>query len=256
MSYNIPLFSRGRDYCLTKMHGGVSAIVYCSRYVAIWCLSHVYSWGAPFTPTPQSRRQTIHGGKTRLLGHTPTRASPKTSSHPPLESPFPTPTRSLNLHHNKDKEGGGARGLRLRGVKTGGAMGPGRVMISPLAREKSPSEQITQNWSNNCVCRDCQSSGEVGGGDICMWLHASGCRPFTYVYNKQMTPISYFWAAGQRVYVWVCECVCVWGWRGGPWGLSMNNKANVQTNKVELFLFSCSAWMVSQFSCSFIDLCL
>lgn len=77
--------------------------------------------------------------------------------------------------------------MRLRGVKTGGAMGPGRVMISPLAREKSPSEQITQNRSNNCVCRDW---GGVGG--ICMWLHASGCCPFTNVYNKQMTPISYF----------------------------------------------------------------
>lgn len=29
-----------------------------------------------------------------------------------------------------------------------------------------------------------------------MWLHISGCCPFTNVYNKQMTPIRYFQAAG------------------------------------------------------------
>lgn len=96
-----------------------------SRYVAIWCLSHVYSW-APPPPNPSRQRQTIRSGKTRLLGHTlhQPQCLWKPPPIPPPDSPLPSPTRSLNLHYNKDKEGGGTTGLRWRGIKTGGVDGP------------------------------------------------------------------------------------------------------------------------------------
>lgn len=161
------------------------------RYVAVWCLSNVYSWGAPFPPAPTANAN-IRWGKTWLPGRLKTNHSHSENLFPSPKSPFPSPAPSLNLHYNKDKEGGGTTGLRWRGVKIGGVDGPGESDDLTAGQEKkAPSEQRTHKCVNDYVCVDllCLYGG-VGGKCICMWLHASGCCSFTNVYNKQMTPIS------------------------------------------------------------------
>lgn len=98
-SYNIPLFSHGWDYCLMKIQGeGIGGglpqfTVKESQYVAIWCLSHPYSWGAPFTPNPHGQWQTSAEAKhdSRVALNT-NRSLRETLPIPPSKSPLPSPT--------------------------------------------------------------------------------------------------------------------------------------------------------------------
>lgn len=133
-----------------------------------------------------------------------TTATLRTSSPPPSPQSHP-PAPSLNLHYNKDKEGGGTPGSRWRGVKIGGVDGPGESDdLTAGQKKKAPGEQRSHKCVNDYVCVDllCLYGG-VGGKCICMWLHASGCCSFTDMYTKQMTPISYLQAAGGGVDVLV-----------------------------------------------------
>lgn len=98
--------------------------------------------GVPPSPQPPKPTPNHPWRQTTAPGSYTNHSFSKNLLPSPARVSIPNPHPILNLHHNKDKEGGGARGLRLRGVKTGGAMGPGRVMISPLAREKAP-------WADN-----------------------------------------------------------------------------------------------------------
>lgn len=93
--------------------GGVSSILYCTmKPICGYLMCESFTAGAPpphqplqTTPNHPLRQDTAPGSTT---------ASLKT---PPSDSPLPSPTRSLNLHYNEDKEGGGSAGLRWRGVK-------------------------------------------------------------------------------------------------------------------------------------------